>query len=132
MPESPKKILIIDDDHFFVQLLTDSFTESGFTVFNAYDGLEGVKVYMEASPDVVLCDLIMPQMGGADTCSEIDRLAGAGQPVIVMISSTFQEPPHEHDVPEMGAKVHIPKCIRPVDIVIIVEQLLERVRYKQN
>jgi two-component system, OmpR family, response regulator len=129
MPESPKKILIIDDDEFFAQILTDSFIESGFTVFNAYDGVEGVRVYMEMLPDVVLCDLIMPHMGGADTCTEIGRLDGENQPVIAMLSSTFQKPPHEHDVPEMGARVHIPKYTRPVDIVIIVEQLLERKKY---
>jgi DNA-binding NarL/FixJ family response regulator len=117
---------------FLCRYLRTASPKAVFTVFKAYDGLEGVRVYMEASPDVVLCDLIMPQMGGADTCSEIDRLAGAGQPVIVMISSTFQEPPHEHDVLKMGAKVHIPKYTRPVDIVIIVEQLLERDKYPQS
>jgi hypothetical protein len=49
-----------------------------------------------------------------------------------MISSTFQKLPHEHYVPEMGSRVHIPKYTRPVDIVIIVEQLLERKKYLQD
>jgi len=133
MPESPKKILIIDDDPFFLRLLTDSFSESGFEVFSAYDGVEGVGVYMETLPDAVLCDLVMPRMGGAETCEEIGRLAGDNQPVMVMVSSTFQnESPHEHDVAELGARVHISKTTSPVDVVIIVEQLLERDRYLQG
>jgi len=133
MSESPKKILIIDDDPFFVKALSDSFRESGFTVFSAYDGVEGVGTYIKTSPDAVLCDLIMPLLGGVGTCTEISRLAGANQPVIVLVSSMFeQESPHEHDTPEMGAKIHIPKSTSTVDIVIIVEQLLERGKYLQS
>lgn len=124
-----RKILIIDDDPFFLKVLTDCFNDNGFTVFNANDGIEGVKAYLETSPDVVVSDLVMPRMGGVSTCMEIGRLAGDNPPVIVLLTSMFQETPHEHDAPEMGAKVHIPKSTRPVDIVIIVEQLLERGKY---
>jgi DNA-binding response OmpR family regulator len=129
MTESSKKVLIIDDDPFFLKVLTDNFSDNGFTVFNANDGIEGVKAYLEKLPDVVISDLVMPRMGGVSTCMEISRLAGDTPPVIVLLTSMFQETPHEHSAPEMGAKVHIPKSTRPVDIVIIVEQLLERDKY---
>lgn len=127
-----RKILIIDDDPFFLKVLTDTFSNSGFTVFNANDGIEGVKVYLESIPDVVISDLVMPRMGGVSTCMEIGRLAGDTPPVIVLLTSMFQELPHEHDEPEMGARFHIPKSTSPLDIVIIIEQLLERERYLQN
>lgn len=129
MPESRGKILIIDDDPFFLKVLTDNFKENGFTVFNANDGVEGVKSYLENNPDAVISDLVMPRMGGVSTCMEIGRLAGESPPIIVLLTSMFQESPHEHEAPEMGAKVHIPKSTRPVDIVIIVEQLMERRKY---
>lgn len=132
MTQSLRKILIIDDDPFFLKVLTDTFSDCGFTVFNANDGIEGVKTYLEALPDVVISDLVMPRMGGVSTCLEIGRLAGETPPVIVLLTSMFQETPHEHEVPEMGAKIHIPKSTRPVDIVIIVEQFLEREKYLQS
>lgn len=132
MTESLRKILIIDDDPFFLKVLTDNFSDNGFTVFNANDGIEGIKVYLETHPDVVISDLVMPRMGGVSTCMEIGRLAGDTPPVIVLLTSMFQESPHEHDAPEMGARVHIPKSTRPVDIVIIVEQILERAKYLQS
>jgi two-component system, OmpR family, response regulator len=132
MIQSLRKVLIIDDDPFFLKVLTDNFRDNGFTVFNANDGIEGVKVYLESSPDVVISDLVMPGMGGVSTCMEIVRLAGDSPPVIALLTSMFQETPHEHDVPEMGAKIHIPKSTHPVDIVIIIEQLLERGKYLQN
>lgn len=132
MTQTLRKVLIIDDDPFFLKVLTDNFSDNGFTVFNANDGIEGVKAYLETSPDVVISDLVMPRMGGVSTCMEIGRLAGDSPPVIVLLTSMFQETPHEHDAPEMGARIHIPKSIRPVDIVIIVEQLLERGKYLQS
>jgi two-component system OmpR family response regulator len=132
MDSSRGKILIIDDDPFFLKVLSDSFSDNGFTVFNANDGIAGIKVFLEKSPNVVISDLVMPRMGGVSTCMEISRLAGNAQPIIILLTSMFREPPHEHDVAEMGAKIHIPKSTRPLDIVIIVEQLLERKKYQQG
>jgi len=126
------KILIIDDDPFFQKVLSDTFRDNGFTIFCANDGIEGVKAFLEKQPDVVISDLVMPRMGGVSTCLEISRLAGDNPPVIVLLTSMFQESPHEHEVPEMGAKVHIPKSTKPVDIVIIVEQLLARKAFQQT
>jgi DNA-binding response OmpR family regulator len=74
----------------------------------------------------------MPRMGGVSTCMEISRLAGDNIPIIALLTSMFQELPHEHEVPEMGARVHIPKSTRPVDIVILIEQLLERNKLQQG
>lgn len=130
MNESRGKILIIDDDPFFLKVLSDTFIESGFTVFNANDGIEGVKTFLEKVPDAVVSDLVMPRMGGVSTCMEISRVADGAPPVIVLLTSMFHESPHEHATPEMGAQVHIPKSTNPVDIVIIVEQLLTRKAYQ--
>lgn len=126
MTQSLRKILLIDDDPFFLKILSDSFSENGFTVFTANDGIEGVKSYLEKLPDVVISDLVMPRMGGVSTCLEIGRLAGDAPPIIILLTSMIHESPHEHDTPDMGAKIHIPKSTSPVDIVIIVEQLLDR------
>ncbi len=132
MTNSPDKILIIDDDPFFLKVLGDSFNENGFTVYTANDGIEGVKIYLEKLPDAVISDLVMPRMGGVSTCIEIARLAGNDPPIIALLTSMFQESPHEHEVPEMGAKVHIPKSTKPMDIVIIIEQLLTRRKYQHS
>jgi len=132
MKESPGKILIIDDDPFFQKVLSDAFNESGFTVLNASDGIEGVKLFLEKAPDAVISDLVMPRMGGVSTCMEISRLSANKQPVMVLLTSMFHEPAHEHDAPDMGARVHIPKSTKAVDIVIIVEQLLYRKRFQQG
>lgn len=132
MTESREKILIIDDDPFFLKVLSDTFGEYGFAVLTANDGVEGVKAFLENAPDAILSDLVMPRMGGVSTCMEISRLAGDAAPVIVLLTSMFQETPHEHETPEMGARVHIPKSTRPIDIVILIEQLLDRKKSPQS
>jgi DNA-binding response OmpR family regulator len=126
MTATSSRILIIDDDPFFQRILTDAFKENGFTVFVASDGIEGVRLYLEKFPAVVISDLVMPRMGGVSTCMEIQRAAGERKPIIIMLTSMFQEAPHEHEIPEMGARFHIPKSTSPLDIVILVEQLIER------
>lgn len=120
------KILIIDDDPIFLKLMSEAFMENGFEAETAADGITGIRAYLDHLPDVVISDLIMPNMGGVSTCLEIKRLSGDRDPVIILMTSMFREKPHEHKIPEMGAKVHIPKSTNPLDVVIIVEQLLYR------
>lgn len=126
MAVSRGKVLLVDDNRFFLKVLSDAFSDSGFSVITAQDGAAGVKAFMEHRPDAVISDLVMPGQGGVSTCMEIARLAGDHEPVMVLLTSMFQGAPHEHHSPEMGAKVHIPKSTSPIDIVIIVEQLLDR------
>lgn len=134
MTQPAGKILLVDDDRFFLKVLSDAFASAGFAVCTAGDGVEGVSRFVEARPDVVISDLIMPRMGGVSTLVQIGRLAGEGseQPVLILLTSMFQGAPHEHPHPEMGARVHIPKSTPLLDIVIIVEQLLERNRMRQS
>ena len=124
----PGKILLIDDEPLFLETLSSAFQESGFAVVTAPDGFAGLKKYVDEAPDVVISDLIMPRMGGVSTCRQISRLAGDSDPVIILLTSLFQEAPHEHLSPQLGSRIHLSKSIKPVDVVILVEQLLDRKR----
>ena len=125
------KILLIDDDTFFLKVMSDTFRDSGFTVLIANDGVEGVQSFIDNSPEVVISDMIMPRMGGVSTCLEIARLSADPEQIIILLTSMFQGAPHEHEISEMGARFHISKSTKPLDIVIIVEQLLDRRKYRQ-
>ena len=123
------KILIIDDDPFFLKILSDAFRDNAYSVVTADNGVAGIRAFLDETPEVVIVDLVMPKLGGVSTCLEISRLAGDVEPVLILLTSMFRGLPHEHETPEMGARVHIPKSTKPLDIVIIVEQLLERKNY---
>jgi two-component system, OmpR family, response regulator len=129
---SPRaKTLIIDDDALFRNTLSDVFREYEYSVATAENGIEGIKAFLDEAPDVVIVDLVMPMLGGVSTCLEISRLAGDSPPILILLTSMFKGAPHEHESPEMGARIHIPKSTNPLDIVIIVEQLLDRKKYQQ-
>ncbi|NMC73995.1 MAG: response regulator [Geobacteraceae bacterium] len=123
------KILIIDDYPFFLKILSDVFRDNAYSVVTADNGVSGIRTFLDETPDVVIVDLVMPKLGGVSTCLEIRRLCGDNEPVLILLTSMFRGSPHEHEMPEMGARVHIPKSTKPLDIVIIVEQLLERKKY---
>lgn len=122
----PVTVLLIDDDTFFLKVLAEAFSGSGFAVFTAVDGNEGVKAFIENKPQVVICDLIMPGMGGVSTCMTIRKIAAQNEPIIALLTSMFKGPPRMLQSPEMGAKIHIPKSTHPLNVVVLVEQLLHR------
>jgi len=122
----PTTVLLIDDDAFFLKVLAEAFSGSGFVVCTAADGNEGVKAYIEKRPEVVICDLIMPGMGGVSTCMTIRKIAGQDEPIIALLTSMFKGPPRLLESPEMGARIHIPKSTHPLNVVVLVEQLLSR------
>lgn len=128
MQQPPVSVLLIDDDAFFLKVLSEAFSGSGFQVYTAADGNEGVKLFIEQRPDVVVCDLIMPGMGGVSTCMTIRKIAADKEPIIALLTSMFKGPPRMLESPEMGAKIHIPKSTHPLNVVVLVEQLLHRQR----
>ena len=65
MEQRQETVLLIDDDMFFLTVLSDAFTQSGFKVIKANNGADGVKLFAQHRPPVVISDLIMPDMGGA-------------------------------------------------------------------
>jgi DNA-binding response OmpR family regulator len=66
-----RKLLIVEDDPGLNSALYDEFTHFGFTTFKAMNGMEGVQVALKQHPDIILLDMIMPQMDGMATYTEI-------------------------------------------------------------
>jgi two-component system alkaline phosphatase synthesis response regulator PhoP len=62
--ETRKKILIVEDEQQLLDVLRDEFTQAGFEVFKAKDGEEGYAKALEARPDIILIDILMPKMDG--------------------------------------------------------------------
>ena len=76
------KILIIDDDLDFIQMLTIKFRLDGYEVFSATSGWEGVKRAYEVHPDVILLDIMMPETDGFDTCHNLRRMTNT--PILLL------------------------------------------------
>jgi DNA-binding NtrC family response regulator len=121
-----KTVLIVDDDKFFREILSKEFVEAGFKVITAVDGEDGLEKFRESKPEIVISDKIMPKMGGTRFLSLAREMEFSKEVIFVTMSSMIKGTPHEHDKDVLGSRVHIPKSTNPIDVVIIIEQLLDR------
>ncbi len=79
-----KKILVIDDDFHVSQLVKDTFVEHGADVVMAVNGQEGLRQFFTHKPDLVIIDLMMPEMDGWETTERILELDNV--PIIMLTS----------------------------------------------
>lgn len=74
LPPSPKKILILDDDPTLSDVLRDFLEHQNFQVAAVNSGVEGVKLVMGESFDLILCDMVMPNMRGDMFYKAVERI----------------------------------------------------------
>ena len=71
--DADKKILVVDDERDIRETLGGVLRDEGFTVFEATDGKEALAIALRERPDLVLLDLMMPEMNGVETLEEIRK-----------------------------------------------------------
>jgi len=98
-----KKILLIEDEKIIVNLLEKKLTKEGYDVSVAWDGKEGLLKMREKKPDLILLDIIMPEMGGFEVMEEIVKDKELKKIPIIIISNSGQ-PVELGRAKKLGAK----------------------------
>ncbi len=80
-----RRVLLVDDDAALAAVLKDALGEEGFQVAVAANGLEGWRQFEAAPPDLVILDILMPELDGLEVCRRI-RKGGSRVPVILLSS----------------------------------------------
>jgi len=120
-----KKILIIDDDATMQEALSIQLKDSGFEVLGAGDGEEGLAVIKKEKPDLVLLDIVMPNMDGLTMLRKL-REESWGKKVPVMILTVLEEEEKVQAALEGGAHDFLLKGEwKPEDITAKVKKKLE-------
>ena len=92
-----KKILVVDDEKSLVQLCEIILEAAGYEVRSAYNGRQALNMITEELPDLVLLDIMMPDMDGIEVCrcirEEYDRY-----PRIVMYTADERDSTHDHSI----------------------------------
>ncbi len=110
------KILIVDDDPTFRNLLKMIFQEKGFVVFTAADGESGLTQTRREKPDVVLLDIQLPGIDGYGVLERLKADPATSAIPVVICSTTFREPSHVKKAMEGGAADYIRKPIHPQEL----------------
>lgn len=84
-----KKILVIDDNNELNQVIVQGLRRKGFQVFSATRGREGLKLAFETQPDLVVLDIMMPEMDGWQTCERLREISDI--PIIFLTAKTSQD-----------------------------------------
>jgi signal transduction histidine kinase len=104
------RIVIIEDNEDVAESLKDLLEDTGHRVWAALSGTDGINLVQEVRPNVVLCDLGLPQMGGIEICRRIRALPMKDPPLMVAITGWGREEDHRR-TREAGFDHHLVKPV---------------------
>lgn len=119
----PKNILLIEDDPDIIEISRDYLKAAGYTVWTAADGAKGLAAARREKPDLVVLDLMLPEMDGLDVCRHIRRESDVP---IIMLTARVEETDKLIGL-ELGADDYITKPFSPRELVARVRVVLRRV-----
>ncbi len=116
-------ILIVDDSSALREMVSGLLMKAGMTILEAKDGAEAQKKMAANTPDLVVLDIVMPNMNGYELCRWI-KSNPSTQDVPVVICSSKSEEFDRYWGMKQGADAYIAKPFRPDEMVETVKQLL--------
>ena len=125
MEKEKRKILIVDDDSFLLDMYALKFSQNNFAVYTAASGKEAIeKLKGGLSPDVMLMDIIMPEMDGFEMLEKINKEKLCQNCVNIVLSNKSQQ----SDI-DQGSKLGVAGYIvkansTPVEVINQVVELL--------
>lgn len=118
-----KKILVVDDDDRFVRLVGQILTNEGYEVLGATNGREAMRTVFDHRPDLVLLDVVMPQMDGWQTCTNIRDACDI--PIIMLTGKQTSEEDIVRGL-DYGADEYLLKPVGNKELVARVRAVLRR------
>jgi two-component system, OmpR family, response regulator RpaA len=118
-----KTILVVDDDANMVDLLNLTLQEAGYAVVTAADGVTALKKARSLSPDLILLDLVLPEMDGFSVCETLRRERSTAQLPIVMLTGLTSVLNRYAGIGS-GANAYLNKPITPDEIITTVKSLI--------
>ncbi len=119
------KILVIDDEHDIVEVLVYNLEAAGYEVSSAHDGRSGLAEVQNAKPDLVILDLMLPDISGTEVCRTLRASNPAKHLPILMLSARGEEIDRVVGF-EIGADDYVTKPFSVRELLLRVRALLRR------
>jgi DNA-binding response OmpR family regulator len=121
MADTPKKIMIIEDDTFLSSLMKARLEKEGFTVIQAFNGEEAIETLKQEVPDLIILDLIMPKVTGFEVLQNISISPQLSKAAIIILSNLAQDSDIEK-ARQFGAKEYF------VKVKVSIDDLVTRIK----
>ncbi|MCF7875695.1 response regulator transcription factor [Candidatus Bipolaricaulota bacterium] len=118
-----KKILVVDDDKELVDFLKDYFEKDGYSVIGTYDGKEALQLFRKREFDLVVLDLMLPEMDGYNVCKRMRR--DSEVPIVMLTAKTADE--EKIKGLDLGADDYVTKPFNPGELLARIRASLRRV-----
>lgn len=120
-----KSLLVIDDEVDIGETVKVRLEVNGYSVNLAYDGLDGIVKAVKTRPDLILLDILMPQVDGFEVCRRLRKIPETQNIPIVMLTA-IKSPESLQKAKEAGAQDYLAKPFESGELVEIVRFYLEK------
>jgi DNA-binding response OmpR family regulator len=120
-----KKILVVEDEADILHLVTHYLEKEGFRLRTAGTGVQALKLVKEDRPDLIILDLMLPELDGLEVCKKIRMNADTAMIPILMLTAKAEESDTVIGL-ELGADDYVTKPFSPKALVARVKALLRR------
>ena len=120
-----KKVLVVDDDRIFCNLVAETLKRDGYETLRAFTGEEGLNAYERDKPDLILLDVAMPGISGFEVATTIrDREQYVDRHTLIVIMSAHASSYTVSVSFHMGISSYLTKPVLPHDVLAQVRNLL--------
>ena len=127
MDPNSKKVLLVDDEPDILQIISYNLTKEGYQISTAKNGLEALDKIPVFKPDLIILDLMMPQMNGIEVCQILRSKPEYNDTLIIMLTAMSDESSQINGL-ETGADDYINKPIRPKVLISRVNAIFRRLQ----
>ena len=122
-----ERVLIVDDDPDIRRLVSYNLSQSGFEVVTADTGRQAIAAVQKHPPDLIILDLMLPDIDGMEVCRTLRQRDGSRRIPIVMLTARGEEIDRVIGF-ELGADDYVMKPFSPRELVLRVKSILRRTR----
>lgn len=127
MKKKDIKILLVDDEQDILEIVGYNLTQEGYQIVTASNGKEAIQVAKKELPQLIIMDVMMPEMDGMEACEHIRRLPELSNVIIAFLTARNEDYSQVAGF-EAGADDYIAKPIKPKVLVSKVKALLRRLK----
>ncbi|WP_026754728.1 response regulator transcription factor [Sediminibacter sp. Hel_I_10] len=124
-------ILLVDDEPDILEIVGYNLSTEGYHVITAENGLEAVKMAKKDKPQLIILDVMMPEMDGIEACEQIRKIPELSETIITFLTARGEDYSQMAGF-DAGADDYITKPIKPKVLVSKVKALLRRLKEKEG